>query len=394
MIRFGPDSRRIIKYEMDLKEIRNEIDKKDEQITQLIKERMELTAKVAASKEDSGKAVYDGNREREVISNVMQIAGEPYGNYMHMIYNTIMDTSKAYQYSMLDRTGDCAKGISKAIADTPELFPDQAVVACQGIPGAYSEAAAMRMFSSPELMFFDSFDKIFRAVETGLCRYGILPIENSNFGSIGTVYDLMQDHNCYIVRSCRHQISHRLLAKPGTKLSDIKLIISHEQAIGQCRKFLDSLEDVEIHSVSNTAVAAREVAESQRSDIAAISSPECADLYGLEVIDDDIQISDHNFTRFICISRQEEIYPGDNRISLMLKVEHKPMSLYHTLGKMSTIGINICKLESRPIPGSDFEFLFYFDLDASVRDPKVLKVIDELSSQLDFFVFLGAYQEI
>lgn len=379
---------------MELNEIRNEIDKKDEQITKLICERMALTAKVAASKQDSGKAVYDGLREREVISHVKQTAGETYGNYMHMIYNTIMDSSKAYQYSLLDHSSSYSRAISAAIEDTPQLFPDNAVVACQGIPGAYSEAAAMKMFSSPEVMFFDSFDKIFSSVEKGLCRYGILPIENSNFGSIAAVYDLMQEHSCYIVRSCRHQITHRLLAKPGTKLSDIKEIISHEQALGQCRKFLDSLDDVTIRSTGNTAVAAREVSQSDRNDIAAISSPECADLYGLKVIEEDIQISDHNFTRFICISGQPEIYPGDNRISLLLKVEHKPMSLYHTLGKMSTMGINICKLESRPIPGSDFEFLFYFDLDASIRDPKVLKVIDELHSQLDFFVFLGAYQEI
>jgi chorismate mutase/prephenate dehydratase len=184
------------------------------------------------------------------------------------------------------------------------------------------------------------------------------------------------------------------MAKPGTRLSDIRQILSHEQALGQCHKFLDSLEDVQVTGTSNTAVAAREVSESGRRDIAAISSAECADLYGLEIIKDDIQISDQNFTRFICISKELEIYPGDNKISLLLKVPHKPMSLYHTLGKLSTLGINICKLESRPLPGSDFEFYFYFDLETTIADPEVRQVLSELERELDMFVFLGAYQEV
>lgn len=399
---------------MDIKEIRNNIDKTDEEITRLLVRRMQLTGEVAKFKQKTGKAVHDGLREREVVENVMNVAGEPYARYMNIIYNTIMDTSKSYQYSLLDSTdgstenaaGDIypeisektAGGISgkimNAIGRMQEMFPASATVACQGIPGAYSEAAALHMFKSPQIMYFNSFEKVCDAVEKGLCRYGILPVENSNYGSIGITYDLMREHDFHIVRGTRHRVNHKLLAKPGTKLSDIKRIYSHEQALGQCHEFLDSLDDVAVMGTVNTAVAARDVAESERRDVAAISSADCADLYGLEIIADDIQISDHNYTRFICISKDLEIYPGDNKISLILKVAHKPMSLYHTLGKMSTLGINICKLESRPIPGSDFEFCFYFDLEATIADREVRTVLSELEKDLDYFVFLGAYQEV
>ena len=379
---------------MDIIETRNCIDRTDEDLVQLIVRRMDLANEEAKCRQKAGNALHDGLRDREVIKHVMRSAGDDHSQYMHVIYNTILEVSRSSQYSNYAYAGRTAGEISAAMETMPEMFPETATVACQGIPGSYSEAAAARMFRSPQIMYFNSFEKVCSAVEKGLCRYGILPVENSNYGSIGMTYDLMRDHSFYIVRSTKHLVNHKLLAKPGTKLQDIKEIVSHEQALGQCREFIGSLDDVIISGAENTAVAARLVSGSDRKDIAAISSAECANLYGLEIIADDIQISDHNFTRFICISKELEIYPGDNRISLMLKVAHKPMSLYHTLGKISTLGINICKLESRPIPGSDFDFLFYFDLDGTIADPKIRKVLAELEKELDYFVFLGAYPEV
>ena len=242
-------------------------------------------------------------------------------------------------------------------------------------------------------MYFNSFEGVFTAVEKGLCQYGILPIENSSYGSVGTVYDLMQNYNFHIVKGIRLRISHNLMAKPGTKMSDIKEIVSHEQAIGQCGDFLKDLKDVKITICENTAIAAKIVAESDRNDIAAISSKECVDLYGLEILKKHIQISDNNYTRFICISKKLEIYPGANRISLILSLPHVPRSLYHTIAKFAALGVNLTKLESRPIPGSDFEFMFYFDLDASVYSPELINLLSELESQPETFVFLGCYTE-
>ncbi len=378
----------------DLKEIRQKIDETDEQLTKLLVQRFDLSGMVADYKQEHGAAVQNGLREREVLKGVMERSGDEYAKYTRIIYNTILDTSKAYQYSRLPVVSRFLEPIEASMAGTPELFPESAVVACQGIPGAHSEAAALRMVPGAQLMYFSTFESVFKAVEKGLCRYGVLPIENSNHGSIGEVYDMMQEHDFYIVRSTKHLVRQKLLAKPGVRLDDITEVLSHEQAIGQCSGFLSSLQGVKITRSDNTATAAKEVAESSRRDMAAISSEECAALYGLEVIADDIQVNSTNFTRFICISKDMEIYPGDTKISLMLRVSHKPMSLYHTIGKLSTLGINICKLESRPYPGSDFEFTFYFDLDSTVRDPKVRRVLAELSAELDFFVFLGAYQEV
>ena len=243
-------------------------------------------------------------------------------------------------------------------------------------------------------MYFNSFEGVFNAVEKGLCQYGILPIENSSYGSVGAVYDLMQNYNFHIAKGIRLRISHNLMAKPGTTLSDVKEIFSHEQALGQCGDFLKELKDVKVTVVENTAIAAKMVAESDRDDVAAICSKECADLYGLDVLKKQIQLSDNNYTRFICISKKMEIYPGSNKISLILSLPHTPRSLYLAISKFAALGINLTKLESRPIPGSDFEFMFYFDLDASVYSPELINLLSEMESQPETFVFLGCYTEV
>jgi chorismate mutase/prephenate dehydratase len=177
-------------------------------------------------------------------------------------------------------------------------------------------------------MYFKRFEGVLQAVDSGLCRYGVLPIENSSYGSVTEVYDLMRKYRFSIVRSVRLKIDHRLLAKPGAKLEDIKEVISHEQAIGQCSEFLKTLKNVKITVCENTAAAAQMVAASDRTDIAAISSPACAALYGLGILKAEVSNSDSNFTRFICVAKNLEIYPGANKMSLMLNVQHKPGALY------------------------------------------------------------------
>ena len=192
----------------------------------------------------------------------------------------------------------------------------------------------------------------------------------------------------------RLKIDHRLLAKPGTRLENVKEILSHEQAIGQCSEFLKSMKDVKVTVVENTAVAAQMVSRSDRDDIAAISAPACASLYGLSVLKTDISNSDSNFTRFICIAKDLEIYPDANKMSLMLNVQHKPGALYSMIAKFSALGLNLTKLESRPIAGTDFEFMFYFDLDASIYDEAALKLLCQLDEGPETFTYLGSYSEI
>ena len=379
--------------EKNLDQMRNDIDAIDSQIAELFRKRMETSLDIARYKKENNIPVLNSSREKEVLHKVSEQVGEPFDGYARFLFNTIFEASRSCQNNYWAKESDLALEIREALENTPKLFPNKAVVACQGVPGAYSQAACEKLFEVPSIMYFNSFEGVFNAVEKGLCRYGILPIENSSYGSVGAVYDLMQNYNFHIVKSLRLRVSHNLMAKAGTKLSDVIEIFSHEQAIGQCGEFLKSLKDVKVTVCENTALAAKMVAESDRNDVAAISSKECLDLYGLELLKNQIQVSDNNYTRFICISKKLEIYPGSNRISLILSLPHVPRSLYHTIAKFSALGINLTKLESRPIPGSDFEFMFYFDLEASVYSQELINLLCELDNQPETFVFLGSYIE-
>ena len=376
-----------------LKELRNEADILDEKIVDLFKERMDLVTRMAKYRAENRLPFARDQREREILKRVSDRAGEEYEGYARLVYNTIFDVDHSAQANVLAQRSNLVERISRSVDETPKLFPKRATVACQGVAGAYSHAAAERLFQLPDIQFYNSFDDVFAAVENGDVEYGVLPIENSSYGSVVSIYNLMQHYNFYIVKSLRLRINHQLLAKPGTKLSDIKEIYSHEQAIGQCDPFLSSLKGVKVTKVGNTALAAHMVAESDRDDVAAISSRECADLYGLDILKNHIQVTDNNYTRFICISKKLEIYPGANRISLILTLPHVPCSLYHMVAKFAAIDVNLTKLESRPIPGSDFEFLFYFDLDASVYQEDLLYLLSELEASPETFVFLGCYLE-
>ena len=199
-----------------------------------------------------------------------------------------------------------------------------------------------------------------------MCRYGILPIENSTAGSVNQVYDGMVRHHFSIIRSLRLKVDHNLLAKEGSKLSGIREIFFHEQAIRQCSEFLAANPDIKVTPVENTAVAAELVARSPRPDVAALCSHACEALYGLRCLMPNVQDQGNNHTRFICISRDLEIYPGSDRTSIRLVLDHKPGALSKVLSRLYVRGINVTKLESRPIPDRDFEFQFYFDLETSV----------------------------
>lgn len=378
---------------MKLEEIRKDIDKVDSQIASLFKERMGLALEVAKTKKENNLAVVNATREKEILHRISEEIGEPLDGYARILFNTLFDLSRSYQNNYLSRVSDIGERIEKALEETPKLFPKKAVVACQGVEGSYSQAACEKLFEVPSTMYFNSFEGVFNAVEKGLCQYGILPIENSSYGSVGTVYDLMRNYNFHIVKSIRLRVNHSLLAKPGTQLKDIKEIYSHEQAIGQCGEFLKTLKDVKITICENTARAAKMVAESDRGDVAAICSRDCIELYGLESLNNNIQVSDNNYTRFICISKNLEIYPGANKISLMLSLPHRPSSLYHMIAKFAALGVNLTKLESRPVPGSDFEFMFYFDMEASVYSPELINLLGQLENQPELFVFLGSYSE-
>ena len=379
----------------DINDIRKEIDEIDKQLVELYIRRMNCSAEVAEYKREHNMPVLDASRERALLNKISELSGSEFEEYTRTLYSTILDLSRSYQHSKLGETSALYEEIMTAIDSTPKMFPERADVACQGVEGAYSQIAAERLFRSPNIMFFNDWEKVFSAIEAGMCRYGVIPIENSTAGSVKKVYDLMISRNFKIVRTVRIKIDHSLLANKGAKLSEIKEIFSHEQAISQCSAFLSSLgPDVKITRVENTAKAAQMVAESGRTDVASISSRSCAIQYGLTTLASAIQDNGNNHTRFICITNNTEIYPGADRTSLMLVTPHKPGALYRILSRFNSLGINLIKLESRPIPERDFEFMFYFDLESSVYSPKLAQLLAELEQECEEFTYLGSYSEV
>lgn len=391
-----------------LDEIRAEIDEVDGRIAALYAKRMGLAFEVAEAKGGSGGSVNAPAREREILwrvaEKVRELADEAHARDeddvrrlargARLLFTTLFGISKARQRTMLRGRSPLVRRIEAAAA-AAKPFPDAAVVACSGIDGSYAQQAVSRLFKFPSILFFPDFEKVFEAVEKGLCPYGVLPIENSAVGSVSQVYDQMLKHRFHIARAIRVKVDHVLLAKPGTKLEDVKEVWSHPHALAQCGGFIKTLGGAKAVPAANTAVAARAVAQGSAAGCAAIASRSCADLYGLEVLAEGIADASYNYTRFICISRDFAITPDAGKFSVMMSLPHRPGALNTIISKFAAIDVNLTKLESRPEPGLDFEFRFAFDFDASPSDPAVLGLVGELAQdpEIEKFAFLGAYAE-
>ena len=378
---------------MDLNEIRDKIDKVDDQIIELFAQRMELSNEVAQYKRAKGIPVIDMTRERDKRNKIFEKSPKEVRDYLPQLYSVVFELSRSYQNRLNGVGNELVQSIQEAIDTTPKLFPANISVACQGCEGAKSQIACDRLIHGAKIMYFEDFEGVFAAIDTGFCKYGVIPIENSLAGSVNQVYDLMQRHQFHIVRSVRQKIDHNLLVKPGVKFEEIREIYSHPHALSQCSAFLSSLKDVKALPSQNTAVAAQMVATSERRDIAALASRACIKLYGLECLKPAVQDKDNNYTRFICISKDLQIFPGADRTSLMVSVSHEPGSLYRILSRFYALNVNLIKLESRPLPDRDFEFMFYFDVEASVHDPRFKQLIAELQGVCESFTYLGSYSE-
>ncbi len=379
----------------DISQSREAIDRIDRELVALFCERMRVSADVAEYKRAKGLPVTDNARERALLAKVSELAGEEMEENVRTLYSSILSLSKAYQHERLDTASPLKDKIRNAVKNTPAFFPARAKVACQGVEGAYSLKAAEKLFECPEVSFYKTFEDVFGAIDRGECRYGVLPIENSTAGSVTQIYDLMSCHRFYIVRTLRLKVDHCLLAKPGTRISDIREIVSHPQALSQCADYIARLDGVKATEFPNTAKAA-EFTSTAGQGVAAIANRDCAALYGLEVVDEDIQDNGNNYTRFICISKTPEIYPGADKTSILLTLPdaHRPGSLSRLLSQINAMHINLTKLESRPMPGHDFQFLFYLDLEAPIESPALLRLIGELKCSSEKFRYLGTYREI
>jgi len=295
---------------MSIEKLRAEIDTIDSQLIDLFERRMQVALEVARYKKENGKPVFDNTRERQLLHKVSGEIEADLEVYVRVFFSMLMDLSRSYQHKFLVDASALRGQIEAALEQTPKLFPEKALVACQGAEGTPAQAACDKLFAASDIMYFSTYEGVFNAVQHGLCRYGVLPIENSTTGSANLIYDLMQSHNATIVRAVRVQ------------------------------------------------------------DDAA------------------------NYTRFICISNALEIYPGADRTSLMMVIPHKPGSLYRVLVRFYALGMNLVKHESRPIQGYNAEFMFYFDVEASIYSPALLQLICELENQTSGFRYLGSYTEM
>lgn len=384
----------LISVVMDLKQCRNEIDKINKDMLELFIRRMKISDDVARYKAENGMPILNRAREREILSEMTELAGEEFENYAKVFYSVIMDLSRSRQSTLIKHGSSVTEKVKTALASSPKIFPKRANVACQGTEGAYSQIAADKLFGLEKIHYFGTFEEVFTAVRDGVCEYGVLPIENSTYGTVVEVYDLMKRFDFSIVRSAKIKVRHALLAPKGVKFEDIKQVYSHPQALAQCADFFRENPQIEAIPCTNTALAAKRVSEDKSGSSAAIASQSCGELYGLDILRSEVQNNSNNATRFICISGKPTVFPGADKISLLLTLPHTPGSLYNTLAKFTAEGLNLTKLENRPIEGSDFEAQFYFDLEASPYDDRVLTLLDAVASECESFSFLGAYREV
>ena len=264
------------------------------------------------------------------------------------------------------------------------------VVAYQGEAGAYSEQGAVALFPDAEHRPLPSIRTVFESVEVGRTGWGLVPMDNSQAGSINETYDLFLRHGLHLVGETVVRVDHCLLALPGSAIDDLREVVSHPQAIAQCEEFLSAL-DVTVRAEYNTAGAAKRIAEDRLERSAAIASRRAAELYGLEVLAERIQTYADNSTRFGALSRNPESLGEPDKSSLVFGVGHVAGSLYRCLGAFAERHLNLTKLESRPRPGRPWEYVFYADVEAPAQLPEMVEALATLSEHATFTRLLGTY---
>lgn len=375
---------------MDLLGLRKEIDNIDEQLIPLLLKRMSISEQVARYKVERGIPVLNAEREQQILDNVAEKCGAQ-GDTIKTVFSATMDASRALQHKIIGG-GKKLRDTIEGAKSTGKLTANGESVACQGVEGAYSGVTANTLFPDSPVRFYKQFEDVFEAVNKGEAKYGVIPVENSTAGSVHESYDLIMKYRFYVVGAYDLKIEHCLCAKADTKYEDITNVYSHPQALSQCNNFLKSFDFTGVN-FSNTAAAAEFVAKSSKSNIAVICSELAAKKYGLKILKRNVQNNNNNRTRFIVISKELVIGEDADKISLIFSAPHTTGSLYRVLGRFSMAGLNLTKLESRPIENADFDYYFYVDVMGSVKDESTLDLICALYDELPEFEFLGNYFE-
>ena len=376
--------------DLDLQEIRKKLDGIDARLVELFQERMRLCCDVAEYKLETGKAVYDGKREKEKLEAVESMAGGDFNRQaVRELFTQMMTVSRKRQYQIL---ADHGQTVDLGFEEIPFLKTEGVRVVYQGVEGAYSHGAAIQFFGEQTDMYHvPSWEDAMVEVEEGRADYAVLPIENSSAGAVSNNYDLLIKHSNYIVAETQLAVTHALLGLPDAQLSDIETVYSHPQALMQCSRYLNSHRKWRQISVENTAVAARKITDDGLKSQAAVASEIAGKLYGLKVLAPAINHNKDNVTRFIILAPRAVYCEGAGKISLCFEAPHKSGSLYNMLGNFIYNQVNMLRIESRPIEGRSWEYRFFVDVEGSLRDGAVQNALKGIAAEAASMRILGTY---
>ncbi|MCR4671640.1 MAG: chorismate mutase [Lachnospiraceae bacterium] len=378
------------KYSGGLEGCRVKIDEIDSQIIKLIEERFEVCTNIARIKNESGKAIYDPEREAQKLENIRNCAGDPFSAAgLEAVFGQIMAVSRLRQYSELSGSESYGLGFSRV-----KSCGRTGRVAFQGIPGAYGHQAASEFFSQDsEFIGCRTFRDVMEMVESGRADYGVLPVENTMTGIIPDVYDQLSRFGNYIAGEHVVKVEHALLALPGADLSGIRTVYSHPQGLLQCPTFLSKHPDWNQASLANTAVSAKKVLDDRDPSQAAIASPQAAAYYGLSVLAENISDTDNNSTKFIIIRSKPEFEEAADSISITFELSHETGSLYRALGFIIYNQINMTKIESRPIKGEKWRYRFFIDIEGNLDELRIRDALNGIGRDTYNFRILGCYKK-
>lgn len=361
----------------DIKVLRSMIDDIDKEFVKLFEARMNVVEEIAAYKIQTGKALKDPQRERELIQkNIGFLENPKYERLLRVFFKDIMAHSRTHQQDMMGNVHD---GID--MIQTPH-------VAFQGIEGSFSSIALKKFFINGYTTIENSsFEETFETLYNEEADYAILPIENSSTGAINEVYDLMLKYEMQIVGDLYLKVKHHLIGLD--KIETIEAVYSHEQGFKQSRLFLSDY-DWQHYSYSNTAESVKYVQSLNNPKFAAIGSIEAAEAYGLKVLKENIHDHDYNTTRFVVLSKKQ-INTEGNKISLVLRLSHEPKALFSILEVIANHEMNMLKIESRPIPDKPWAYMFYIDIEGSLADQETIQMIEEMKMVSHSVLILGNY---
>jgi chorismate mutase/prephenate dehydratase len=378
----------------ELKELRQEIDSIDRQVVELFRQRMDVTRRVGEYKATHGIPVLDQAREREVLNNKGELAGEELRPAVITLYQTIMSISRRQQRDMLGERAD-NPGLQRYLdARNAVRQPvDNPRVVYQGVAGAYSEQACINFFGSDVASEgLEQFEDCFKALREGRADYAVLPIENSSTGAIRQIYDLLTRYECHLVGETTVKVEHCLMAPKGASLDTITHVYSHEQGLFQCEQYLNHYPLWNRVPQADTAGSAQMVAETGDISKAAICSERAAELYGLEILARAINHNTHNTTRFVVVSPNMELREGADKISTLFVLPHEAGSLHEILTIFAVHGLNMVKLESRPVPERSWEYMFFLEFTGRLDEDVTADVLHELAQTTEDFRVLGNFK--